>query len=181
MSFFELNGTIPSVKDFRTSLPKRISALGTPIFDDITFPGGIYVVKDTSGKDIGEVNYSELSIISGQVAVSSVKNIIETPIAGRNGTIKEYVSTGDYSISISGKITEALNLFPADYLDNFVEIMNISETIPVESKFLNEFFNIQSVIIKKFNVSTVAGSMNEVDISIEMVSDVEINLNDFIL
>lgn len=177
MAFLLFNGEIPSIDDLRTSAPKRATILGTVVFDDITFPAGTYINNDGD-----PVNYSELVLLSVQVVVNSQKNIIETPVSGIDGTVKEYISRGDYMISISGKITQsALNAFPADEIDNFVEIENIDDSIPVDSKLLNEFFNVFNIVIKKISLSTIPGSINEVDIMIEAVSDFDIDLNNFLL
>jgi hypothetical protein len=177
MAKLTIAGKLPSVDDFRTSAPKRATLLGTVVFDDITFPAGTYINNDGDA-----VNYAELILLSIQVVVSKQKNIIETPVSGVDGTIKEYISGGDYMVSISGKITQsALNVFPADDIDNFVEIENIDDSIPIDSKLLNEFFNVFNVVIKKISLSTIPGSINEVDINIEAVSDFELDLNNFLL
>jgi hypothetical protein len=177
MAILTINGALPSVNDLRTTAPKRATILGTVVFDDITFPAGTYINNNGDA-----VNYPELFLLSVQVVVNSQKNIIETPVAGLNGTVKEYISRGDYMISISGKITQsAVNAFPADDIDNFVEISEIEDAIPIESKLLNEFFNVFNVVLKKVSVSTIPGSINEVDVTIEAVSDIEIDLNNFLL
>ena len=176
MAILTVNNAIPSVEDFRTSAPKRITLLGTPLFDDITFPAGTYINSEG-----GAVDYPELILLSVQLTTSAQKNIIETPVSGQNGTVKEYISTGDYQIMISGKITEFLNLFPADELDKFVEIQNINEAIPIDSKILNEFFNVFNIVIKKITVASIPGSINELDINIDCVSDYDLDLNNFLL
>jgi hypothetical protein len=39
------------------------------------------------------------------VIVSMKKNIVMTPVQGKNGSFKEYISDGDFEVTISGRLT----------------------------------------------------------------------------
>jgi hypothetical protein len=171
----QLNSIIPSINDFSESAPIGVSALGTPIFDDITFPPGSYVDNDGN-----EVEYAGLSLNSVKIVVTQSKNIIQTKIAGRDGTFKEYVSLSDFEVNVNAKVTELFNVFPADQLNNWKYLSFIPENIKVVSKFLNEYFEIFDVVIKDFDVSPVVGSLNEVQLNIRMLSDENLDLNNYV-
>jgi len=164
-----LPGIIPSLEDFKQSAPIGVSPLGTPIFDDVFFPAGSY----------GGIEYESLRVQSAVISVSQSKNIIKTKVAGRDGTIKEYVSLDDFNISINAKITELANIFPADQLTAWKELAKVSKNIDIISKLLNDYFDIFKVVVESFTVNPVQGSLNEVNLLIELVSDEDINLNDF--
>jgi len=157
-----------ALDDFRKSAPIGVSPLGTLIFDDLYFPNGV----SSEGKE-----YEGLHIISASVSVSQAKNIVQTKIAGQDGTIKEFVSMDDYVITVSAKITENLNVFPAEQLATWRELANVSENLQIQSKFLNEYFEIYKVVVKDFSVDTIQGSLNEVNLNFTLISDNDIDLD----
>jgi len=175
MAIFNINAVIPSINDFEKSAPIGVSPLGTPVFDDITFPAGDYINSDGN-----TVSYQSVSIQSAGVIVSQAKNIIKTKISGRNGTVKEYNSLDDYHIRINAKMTELLNIFPADQLSAWMEIAEVRSNVPVVSKLLNQYFGIDKVVVESFDVAPIQGSLNELDINISLLSDEDIDLNMFL-
>ena len=176
MALFNIPGTLPSVGDLKSSIPIGVSPLGTPVFDDITFPAGNYT--DLNGEII---EYSEFKIQSARVIVNRAKNIVKTPIAGREGEIKEFVSFGDYMINVEGKLSELLDVFPHDQMKLFKGLENAIDNVAIISKLLNDVFSVFNVVIERFTTRTIPGSINEVDVSIEMLSDIDLDLNDFLL
>lgn len=170
-----LKSIVPSVEDLRTSLPIGLSPLGTPIFDDIYFPEGQYT--DENGTPIP---YTGLRIQSAKVVVTQAKNIVKTEVAGFDGTIKEYISKGDFSISINAKLTELLDVFPADQLAAWSELSKVPENIKIVSKFINEYFDIYDVVVTNFSVSPIQGSINEINLNIDLLSDKDIDLTEFL-
>ena len=175
MALINLPAIVPSLSDLSSSVPIGISMLGTPVYDDITFPAGAYI--NNEGITIPFVG---LSLQSFKIVVTGEKKIIRTPVSGRNGDVKEYVNQMDYNISIDGKVTELLNVFPADQLNNWGRIWENPESIYVISRFLNEIWGITSVVITRFSVSPVVGSRNEVDLRINAVSDNGFDAKDFL-
>ena len=175
MTIINLPGIVPSLADLASSVPIGVSILGTPVYDDITFPPGTYFNSDSI-----PVTYLGLALQSFRVTVTGQKNIVETPVSGRSGTVDEYVNQQDYMIAIDGKITEFFDVFPADQLDNWRRIWESPESIPVISRFLNEVWGITEVIVKRFTVSPVVGSRNEVDIRIQLKSSIGFDINDFL-
>lgn len=174
---FEINipGTIPTIEDFERSAPIGLSPLGTLLFDDITFPKGSYINRDGQ-----KVEYTELKLLAAKVMVSQSKNIITTQIANRDGSVKQYVSLSDYNISISSKISELFNIFPADQLTAWQGLANVPENIEITSKLLNKYIAVDRVVIKDFSFSPLTGSLNEVALNMTLLSDVDIDFNRFL-
>lgn len=111
------------------------------------------------------------------ISLNMEKNIVATALQGRNGTIKEYISDGDYNISIDAGVStytiEQNGEYNIDYpLDAIVELKNIlslPETLEVQSDFL-EIFGIKSAVVKSFSLQQETYS-NRQSINIQMLSD----------
>jgi hypothetical protein len=170
-----LPGIIPSLEDFKKSAPIGISALGTPIFDNVEFIGGNYINNEGDA-----VEYAGLILDAVKVTVTQSKNIVTTEVAGKNGTVKEYMSLGDYVININAKISELYDVFPADQMQAWKGLANCPERIDVLSKFLNQYFDVTSVVLKDFDTNPVVGSLNEVELNMVLLSDEEIDLNSYV-
>ncbi|MEY2738667.1 MAG: Flavobacterium phage vB FspM lotta8 [Bacteroidota bacterium] len=174
MAKINMPGLDPAFGDNTILLPIRVSVLGTPIYDDITFQPGSYKLQ---GRD--EVFYKGLFLEAVQITINQSKNIVESQVAGVDGTIKEYISNGDLTVEIQAKISEFFNVFPFDQLEIMNSIKESNESVKVTNKVLNEVFNFEDFVIKNISLSTIPGCINEVDLSISMVSDIAIKLEDF--
>ena len=96
------NGTtVGEDADFDSNGQSFTSYLGTPVFSNLDFIGGSY--KNLQGE---QIEYEDLRIDTVLFDVSQQKNVVTTEIQGRNGTIKEYISDGDFAINISGLIVQ---------------------------------------------------------------------------
>lgn len=105
------------------------------------------------------------------------KNIVTTALQGRNGTIKEYISDGDYNITIDAGVStyeidkeEGYSLdYPIDAVAELKSILSLPETLEVQSDFL-ELFGIKSAVVKNFSLQQETHS-NRQSINIQMLSD----------
>jgi len=176
MAAINLPGLTPSIGDLEQMIPIKLSVLGTPIYDDITFPAGNY---DTNEGDT--IDFNEVSLEAFQMFITQSKNIISTEVSGRSGTVDEYVNEGDYIITINGKVTEFFNVMPYDQLENWRRLKDSPEPITIINKILNEILDVNYVLIRRFDVSTIPGFINEVNLSMELKSTVPFNIDEFIL
>jgi hypothetical protein len=149
------------------------SDLGTPVMDRLEFPEGNYI--DLEGN---EISFSGISIPTAILEVTLPKNIVKTPIQGRNGTVKEYVSDGDYQINGRGIISNTVNVIPLDDLRTFREIMQVPQQLEVVSQYLNEIFEINQIVIESFNMPQLEGIRNELPFSFSASSDVALDLEE---
>lgn len=86
------------------------------------------------------------------VTVQSGKNIVLTPVQGRDFTRKEMIAGGDITFSVNGHITiDAEGVYPENDVKKFIQIMQHGGIIKV-NHFLFGQFNIDSVIIKDFQL-----------------------------
>lgn len=111
------------------------------------------------------------------ISLNMEKNIVTTALQGRNGTIKEYVSDGDYNISIDAGVStyqideqgEHTIDYPIDVLKELKEILSLPETLEMQSDFL-DIFGIKSGVVKSFSLQQETHS-NRQSINIQMLSD----------
>ena len=107
-----------------------------------------------------KIEYTDYTAI---ISVKNTKNIVKTVVQGRNRSRKEYVSGGDYSISIKGVITSLYpNKFPEKDVKNAKKIFGSPEAIGVYSPFLSTL-GIDGLVIKDWSVNQVKGSHNTVN------------------
>jgi hypothetical protein len=158
------------------------SKFGMQIFDSFTFNctsanPTIY----TASPEFGGVNVvisAPFTFETALIEVNQSKNIVKTSISGMNGTVKEYMSDGDFIINLKGVIVgEVANQRPdVFYLDKFMEYLRAPLALPVTCTFLNEF-NINNVVIESYKYGQREGARNIIDIEINMISDTAIVLS----
>lgn len=141
------------------------SYLGTPVYSYIEFPEGSY--ETLEGR---QIDYDGIRINEVLIDVTMAKNIITTQIQGRNGTIKEYFSDGDYTITVTGKAINENNAFPEVALNALKEICKVPETLVINCPFL-QYFGITAGVITDYSFTEVEGYRNRVDFTISLISD----------
>ena len=178
--------TVFTQNDLSQDTPIESSYLGTPIYDNVVLGS----INDKSANNyfniLGEQkSYKAIKFNEVLMDVSMTKNIISTPIRGRNGTIKQYIGDGDYSIlisgTISGKYNESTgawtningNYFPGIELRNMIQICKAGYSIPVNSDFLNIIFGIDRIVITDYRLSQVEGGRYSQPFEINCMSDSE--------
>jgi hypothetical protein len=176
MAVFNIPGTIPSFEDLTAMIPIGVSPLGTPVFDDITFLSGSYYDENDE-----KIQYQQLALQAVQIVVNQQKEIIRTTVSGKHGTIKEYICQSDYLISINGKLSELANVMPYDQMEIWKKISESNKEVEVLSKILNLIFDINTVVITKFQITTIPGSVNEVDVSIELEEDIPFDFSKYLV
>ncbi|MDB0602641.1 DUF6046 domain-containing protein [Tenacibaculum maritimum] len=123
----------------------------------------------------------ELILEECVLTVSQEKNIITTPLQGRDGTVKEFISKGDYNISADLAVSnynksesedssdESSFQYPRELLEKLVKLLNVDDTIIVDSDFLT-VFGVKSVVVQSYNLQQETHS-NRQSLQIQMLSD----------
>lgn len=137
-----------------------------PIYSDITFFSGSYV--DQNGRTI---EYGPLNIQDVLITVMNQKNIIETTLQGRNGTVKEYISDGDFQIKIEGRIYGGgMNNYPQEAVQKLIGICEAPQALNVVSSFL-KMFDVDNIVVKSYNIDQLEGIRNYQPFTLNCVSD----------
>lgn len=119
------------------------------------------------------------------VNVSLQKEIVKTALVGRPGTIKEYITDGDYQLSMSVGIVavddngEIVDQYPERAVAQLREILETPEALEVSSAFL-DIFGITHIVVTGFQAKQMTHSNRQV-IEITALSDTEyvIESNDY--
>jgi hypothetical protein len=125
---------------------KRKSALGTPIFSDLQF------------SDAGGLKHIPVDV--ALYDVRQAKNIVRTSINGRDGQIKQYLGLDDYEITVRGVIAGANGVYPWDAVKNLADFFRYEQSLGIVSKYLNEIFDIQEIVVKNFSFEQPEGSQS---------------------
>lgn len=120
-----------------------------------------------------------LTLTDAVVAVSRSMNIVSTQMVGMDGTVKEYVSAGDYDLNIVVGVAAVrdgviVDEYPEDGLRQLRAFLETKEPLAVHSAFL-ELWDIGSIVIKSFSVQQDTAS-NYQAVNIAAVSDEEYNV-----
>ena len=149
--------------------------LSTPITDK-SYWSDRYVLCELT---IENADGERLVLSDAVAAVSRQKNVVTTQMVGMDGTVKEYINSGDYSINlvigVSAKDGDAIvDEYPSDALRELVGFLEASTALSVYSEFL-DVFDINSIVVKSFAVSQDTAS-NYQSVSVSAVSDEEYDL-----
>ena len=82
--------------------------------------------------------------------VTLEKNIVQTALLGRNGTIKEYISDGDYQVEIAAALTSECDQYPKDELQKLMAFLKINDSILVGDDSFLGLFGITNLIVKSY-------------------------------
>lgn len=144
--------------------------LGTNVFSNLTIFGRSYT--DIEGK---EYDFPDILLETVLFNVAQQKNIVITPVQGRNTTVKEFISNGDYAITIKGLITGANGVFPMAAMQDFISMQNAPIAIDVSSWFL-QLFDIYNIVILSCEFHEEEGMYSTQQFEIQAYSDQPIEL-----
>ncbi|NSW46500.1 MAG: hypothetical protein HPY79_11860 [Bacteroidales bacterium] len=96
--------------------------------------------------DIGE-----LLLENAIVDLTRTKNIVTTAVQGLDGTIKEYISNGDWQISVRGILAQKQYGYPKEQYQQLLKFMQLNKPINVANQWLNDA-EIYSIVITDFKL-----------------------------
>ena len=103
------------------------------------------------------------------VKISEAKNILMTKVQGRDLTRKEYISEGDYNITISGKIvSDYPDVYPTKEVVGLRNILKHKDVIECHSPFLN-IFEVYTILVTDYSIPQNEEYSNVQDYSITAV------------
>ncbi|UDQ54992.1 DUF6046 domain-containing protein [Chryseobacterium indologenes] len=109
------------------------------------------------------------------ISISLTKTIVETATVGkeRRGTVKEYICTEDFQISIKGvcMYPENLDEYPTEQVKELQKMVEINDSLEVSDNPFFEMFGIRNIVIKDIQWDEMAGEQGLQKYSITAVSD----------
>ena len=136
------------------------SLMGTPVFADIEF----YID-----------NVAKLYNQSVLITINQQKNIVRTSVNNRKGTIKEYISDGDFSVQIQGILVGDGNNYPLDDVHTLKKLLAEPQNIKVVSPYL-ELWGIYELTVETYNIPQQQGWQNIQPFEISAYSDEPLEL-----
>jgi hypothetical protein len=115
------------------------------------------------------------------MTVSQERNIIDTALQGIDGTVKQFISDGDFSITVQAAIAgdyllsnnleyDVTDAYPIDELNLFIEnVLKPKQAIEVVSDWL-DLWKIKTVVIKSYEFEQEVYS-NRQTFTMQMLSD----------
>ena len=148
---------------------------GVPIFDVFKFSsGGFNYIDVTDGNKTKTA--LEFEIQNCLISVNQTKNIVTTSIQGRKGTVKEYISDGDYQINVKCVLTARNGEVPTEQIKALLSNLTANASLPVTNKVLNEYFNCFNVIVVDFAHPQQIGSLSSWQFEFNCLSDFPVEL-----
>lgn len=114
----------------------------------------------------------EYEIPCALISFTDRKNIIETPLVGRQGSVKELISLEDYQISITGVVFGENQVWPEEQLDAINELYNINEAIELKCALTDVFLSENDkVVIQELNLPPTGQTEHVQVVEIKCVTD----------
>lgn len=143
------------------------SWFGLPIFDTVLFEPLEYTDDDGNDVTLDTPLILDIAVIE----INQAKNIVKTQRAGKNGTIKEFMGLGDYSINIKGWLTtELATAHPDQTTKEFYQFCKAPKELKVSSVFLS-YFDIYTIVVESFQVRQMEGTRNIFEYEINAVDE----------
>lgn len=148
------------------------SILGTPVLMQVEF-GQVNYTRLENGQP---KSYSFGGMTMPDVTVcefDTTKKIIKTDVAGRDGTIKEYVGRGDWNVTMRGMITNTKNMsndYPEKEVAAMVALNDVPVAVPIFNK-LAEVLGISQLVIVSVQFPPLEGFEGVQPFVIQALSD----------
>ena len=107
--------------------------------------------------------------------INNSKNIVKTVIPDRAGTVKEFVSDGDYEMEIKIIISSETHNYPEDAVKDLIQLCKLPDAIECVSPLL-QLFDIDSLVIDSYNILPTQGFENDQAFALTCSSDYPIEL-----
>jgi hypothetical protein len=109
------------------------------------------------------------------ISLGLSKTIVETATVGkyRKGTVKEYICTEDYQITIKGVCVndEDLKAYPTKQVAIINNLFEINDSLEVKDNVFFELFGIRKIVLKDLQFDDMAGEVGMQKYTITAVSD----------
>lgn len=113
-----------------------------------------------------------LELQNVEMTADRTNNIVKTAINGRIGTVKEFVSEGDVAIGMTVTLLNKEDEYPWEQVENLKKVLKKKQAIEVESRWLNEVWDVTRVVVESYHMTGHTERNYEV-VEISLASDME--------
>lgn len=151
--------------------PRQEYVKGTRLYAQDKFGRWYFMPVAFRHKNI-KTDGNQYEIQCAILSITGKKNIIETKMVGRPGSVKELINIDDYKISITGFIESADGSYPEAGITQMKEIYSINEPIELVSVLTDLIFNDgDQVVITDMSFPETPGIETAQAVRIECVTD----------
>lgn len=157
------------------------SSIGTPVLLPITFKGSATYKGYGSDGRVVEVPLGDLRLpVTCVCEMSREKNITTTQVSAAHGSVKEVFSYADWSVRISGIITDEKNqpqqaTTVEEMEARILEFDNLADSIEVESLMLNRR-GVHRLCLRSVSFSQIPGKPRMLGFQMDCESDAPLEL-----
>lgn len=105
-------------------------------------------------------------------STTQTKNIVKTAVLNRSGSIKEYISDGDYMINAKLVVTGSNGIYPFDKVKNLVSFLNQPTELEIDSPYLNNILGVTYLVVESWDMPQTEGGISQQAFNINFSSDV---------
>jgi hypothetical protein len=136
---------------------KYLSEFGLPVWD---------IIQLNYGTD-----YAYLGM--AKVEFTQSRNIVQTAVAGVDGTIKEFISNGDDMVTITATIVgPAADYYPQDEIILIKSFLDKKEAIKIYGDVVNRVFGLNQIVVTGYTITQPNEGMRNVQqIEIQCLSN----------
>lgn len=164
--FTEQDAINAAIIDSNETFSDSRSKFGLPVFDEVLFEKLQYTSNEGTN-----IIVNPFSMGTCLCEISQTRNIVTTPVAGKNGTIKEYISDGDFQINIKGVLASLFqNVPPKDSINQLMGFCKSPVEFNVTSNFL-AYFGIYTIVVLDYKFSQMEGQRNVIQFELQCLSD----------
>lgn len=150
-----------------------VSQLGTPVKSNIVFEEIQYETREGLQEKLKDPNVPEgyLRLDDAIFMAENQKEIKRTKVPGSNGTVTEYISDGDYSVRISGKLVNMeTDQRPKKLIKKLERVCAAEVPIQITCPFLN-LLGIDQIVVKSRRIEEERGMANQVSFQLEAYAE----------
>jgi hypothetical protein len=114
----------------------------------------------------------EYEMSEAVLSITGKKTIIETPMVGRKGSVKELINIDDYKVSVAGYIQSTDGSYPEDAITKIKELYSINQSVELVSALTDLIFDDgDKVVITDISFPSTPGVEDGQIVKIECVTD----------
>lgn len=161
--------------------PPEHDLYGTPLPPDYEGTGLLGLPVFARVDFLAPAGWVRLSLLDPIVEIARQKNIVITDIQGGDGTVKEFISGGDYAVTIKGVLAsdpmqgQYARRYPTREVQALQELIDLNEPLPVSGR-LFKLFGIQNLVIRDHSWPPLPGFTNLQAYELRCLSDKPIEL-----
>lgn len=120
----------------------------------------------------------DITIKSAVCKVTLTKQIVETAITGRDGTVKELISANDFEVEATVTLINTADEYPAEAMRTLSDLARKSSAVYVDSEFLR-LFDIDRAVVKEMTLDqSTEGNTQEVKLTLTSDEDYEVEVSE---